>query len=122
MVRGGRPGSTLDNTYNNQTKIDFTTFLYGHSTNNKSKVVFDDIDLLKNGDEIFVTTEFGQILYIVDEVFTIKKIDFMTDLRVIDDTPGRLLLISCWRAWLGSETTTENVVVVANAVNFIGQL
>lgn len=115
---GGRPGTTFDNTSDDKSKIDFTTFLYGHSTNNQVKIIFDDIDLLKSGDEIFITTEFGQTIYIVDEVFIVKKTDFTTDRRVVDDTPGRLLLISCWRAWAGSETTTDNVVVVAKLLDF----
>lgn len=118
---GGCPGATLANTSDSQTKIDFTTFLYGHSTNEKSKIIFDDIDLLKLGDKIFVTTSFGRTLYVVEEVFVVDKTDFETDSRVLSDIPGRLLLISCWRASLGMQTTTENVVVVANIADEANQ-
>lgn len=117
---GGRPGTTLDNTVDIDGQIDFTTYLYGHSTNYDSKkIIFDDIDLLKSDDEIIIITESGQFTYLVEEVFIIAKTDLMTDERATKDIPGRLLLISCWRSWSGSGITTDNVVVIANLINYV---
>ena len=117
---GGRPGTTLDNTIDVEGQINFTTYLYGHSTNcDSKKVIFDDIDLLNIGDEVIITTKLGQFIYSVEEVFIIAKTDLMTDSRTTEDIPGRLLLISCWRSWSGSGATTDNVVAVTNFVNFV---
>ena len=117
---GGRPGTTLDNTSDVEGKIDFTTYLYGHSTNcDSKKVIFDDLDLLNTGDQIIITTKLGKFIYSVDEVFIITKTELMTDVRATEDVPGRLLLISCWRSWSGSGITTDNDVVIANLTNFV---
>jgi len=117
---GGQPGTTLGNTSDVEGQINFTTYLYGHSTNcDSKKVIFDDIDLLNTGDEVIITTKLGQFIYSVDEVFIIAKTDLMTDSRTTEDIPGRLLLISCWRSWSGSGATTDNVVAVANLINFV---
>ena len=114
---GGRPGATLSNTVDTPELVDFTVFLYGHSSNNDDrKVVFDDLDLLTTNDQIFIDTEVGQFVYIVDSVFILEKPDFTADSRILEDIPGRLLLISCWRSWSGAAPTTENVVVIANLV------
>lgn len=116
---GGKPGTTLVNTVDTPEQ-NFTTYLYGHSTNNNSrKIVFDDIDWLDIGDEITLETEVGSFVYLVKEVFLIDKTDFTSDSRVLEDTPGRLLLISCWRSWSGSAPTTVNVVVVASLSNYV---
>jgi len=117
---GGRPGTTLNNTSDIDEKIDFTTYLYGHSTNNdKKKVIFDDLDLLNQNDEIIINTELGLLIYSVDEVFILAKSDLMTDNRATWDVPGRLVLISCWRSWSGSAPTTENVVVIASLIDYV---
>lgn len=115
---GGYPQSDFSGFTDNPERIDFTVYLYGHSTNNdEKKVVFDDIDLLEVGDQITLTTEIGDFVYVVNDVFIVDKTDFTIDSRVLEDTPGRLLLISCWRSWSGSAPTTDNVVVAASLLS-----
>lgn len=117
---GGKPGATLNNTPDVEGQLDFTTYLYGHATNNKRrKVVFDDIDLLKSGIEVIIDTELGQFVYMVDEVIIVKKTELMSDSRVVEDTPGRLILISCWSSPSESGFTTKNVVVITSLVNYL---
>lgn len=114
---GGKPGVTLADVTDTPEAIDFTVFLYGHSSNNDDrKVVFDDLDLLMAGDQVVIDTEAGQFVYVVDSVFILNKPDFTSDPRILEDTPGRLLLISCWRSWSGAAPTTENVIAIANLV------
>lgn len=115
---GGKPLISETDKPDNPEVVDFTVYLYGHSSNNDDrKVVFDDLDLLMIGDQIFLDTEAGQFVYVVDNVFILEKADFTSDPRVLEDIPGRLLLISCWRSWSGAAPTTENVVVSANLLN-----
>lgn len=114
---GGTPGFIADEIVDNPEIIDFTVFFYGHSSNNDDrKVVFDDLDLLRIGDQIFLSTESEEFIYSVEDVFIISKADFTSDSRVLMDSPGRLLLISCWRSWSGAAPTTDNVVVIAELV------
>ncbi|NCU31782.1 MAG: class F sortase [Candidatus Moranbacteria bacterium] len=114
---GGTPGFTADEIVDNPETIDFTVFFYGHSSNNDDrKVVFDDLDLLRIGDQIFLSMESEEFIYSIEDVFIISKADFTSDSRVLTDSPGRLLLISCWRSWSGAAPTTDNVVVIAELV------
>lgn len=114
---GGRPGVTVTEIIDNPETIDFTVYLYGHSSNNDDrKVVFDDLDLLTIGDQIFLSMESEEFIYSVEDVFIISKVDFASDSRVLMDSPGRLLLISCWRSWSGAAPTTDNVMVIAELV------
>lgn len=116
---GGRPGATLNNTIDNKERIDFTTYLYGHSTNdNNAKAVFDDIDMLKEDDCIIVDTATGQYKYLVDEVVYIKKTDLSDDCNLIQDIPGRLILISCWKPEPTSCSAKDNVVVIATLCDY----
>ena len=115
---GGNPAISETDKLDNPEVVDFTVYLYGHSSNNDDrKVVFDDIDLLMIGDQIFLDTDAKQFVYVVDEVFILEKSSFTSDPRILEDKPGRLLLISCWRSWSGAAPTTENVVVSASLLD-----
>lgn len=108
---GGRPGATLDNTPASSAQ-DYTTYLYGHTGTN-GKAVFNDIGLLESGDKIVLETDTDQFIYAVEQIFTVRKTDLMSDSRATEDTPGRLLLISC----SPSNSDRDNIVVVANLIN-----
>ena len=116
---GGKPGTDQSNTDPNANKIDYTTFIYGHSTNNDSKkIIFDDIDLLSVGDEIFIDTEAGNFSYLVVDSFVVKKDDLVSNPTANQDEEGRLVLISCWSEKAGTGSTNENVVVISNLTSF----
>lgn len=116
---GGKPGTDQSNTDPTANKIDYTTFIYGHSTNNDSKkIIFDDIDLLSVGDEIFIDTEAGSFAYLVVDSFVVKKDDLVSNPTANQDEDGRLVLISCWSEKSGTGSTNENVVVISNLTSF----
>ncbi|MEP7205226.1 MAG: class F sortase [Candidatus Saccharibacteria bacterium] len=98
---GGTPGSNANN----------TVYLYGHTW--KEPAVFNRIKELKPGDYIFVTTSNGRLRYKVETSYRVAKPELMTDSRVTAAKPGRLLLLTCWRATGKELTTTKNIVVQA---------
>lgn len=116
---GGRPGAVPANTPFTTGKVSYTTYLYGHATNsNAVKGIFNDLGLLKVGDEIVIDSDNGSFSYVVNDTFTIKKSNLVSDSRAIEDTPGRLLLISCaYDIWGASN---DNIVVVAQLKTQLG--
>lgn len=99
---GGNPGPAARN----------TVYLYGHTW--KEPAVFNRVKELRVGDRVVVTTTGGRLVYVVDGSFTVSKPDLTTTARVTQATPGRLLLIGCYRA-TGQEThTTANIVVTTH--------
>lgn len=98
---GGSPGSEADN----------TVYLYGHTSSNPA--VFNRLKELDLEDEVYVTTEFGRVRYVVDDMFTVAKPDLGADSRVSTVVPGRLVLVGCWRKTGKELTTTRNIVVTA---------
>lgn len=106
---GGHPNAKAASAAN------LTTFLFGHSTNNLDrKVVFDDLDLLKAGDQIQLTTDLGEFDYQVVDSFIVKKDEFTSDPRVTKNEEGRLLLVSCWtESQYNTGIASQNIVVVA---------
>lgn len=116
---GGRPGAVPANTPFTNGKVSYTTYLYGHATNSNSvKGIFNELGSLKVGDEIVIGSDNGSFVYIVNDKFTIKKSDLVSDSRVIEDTAGRLLLITCaYDIW---GTSNDNIVIVAQLKTQLG--
>ena len=101
---GGSPGPAARN----------TVYLYGHTW--KEPAVFNRIKELRVGDRVVVTTTGGRLVYVVDGSFTVNKPDLVTTARVTRATPGRLLLIGCYRATGHEAHTTANIVVTTHLV------
>jgi sortase (surface protein transpeptidase) len=99
---GGNPGPAARN----------TVYLYGHTW--KEPAVFNRIKELRVGDRVVVTTTGGRLVYVVDGSFTVGKPDLVTTARVTQATPGRLLLIGCYRATGHEAHTTANIVVTTH--------
>jgi sortase (surface protein transpeptidase) len=99
---GGDPGPTTRN----------TVYLYGHTW--KEPAVFNRIKELRSGALVVVTTTVGRLVYVVDGSFTVSKPDLVTNQRVTEAVPGRLLLIGCYRATGHEAHTTANIVVSAH--------
>jgi sortase (surface protein transpeptidase) len=99
---GGDPGPTTRN----------TVYLYGHTW--KEPAVFNRIKELRSGALVVVTTTVGRLVYVVDGSFTVSKPDLVTNQRVTEAIPGRLLLIGCYRATGHEAHTTANIVVSAH--------
>jgi sortase (surface protein transpeptidase) len=99
---GGTPGSHADN----------TVYLYGHTW--REPAVFNRIKELEPGESVFVATRTGRLRYVVDQVFTVGKAEVGDHPTVVARSPGRLLLLGCYRETGREERTTRNVVVVAH--------
>jgi hypothetical protein len=99
---GGNPGPAARN----------TVYLYGHTW--KEPAVFNRIKELRVGDRVVVTTTGGRLVYVVDGSFTVSKPNLVTTARVTQATPGRLLLIGCYRATGHEAHTTANIVVTTH--------
>jgi sortase (surface protein transpeptidase) len=99
---GGNPGPATRN----------TVYLYGHTW--KEPAVFNRIKELRVGDRVVVTTTGGRLVYVVDGSFTVSKPNLVTTARVTQATPGRLLLIGCYRATGHEAHTTANIVVTTH--------
>jgi LPXTG-site transpeptidase (sortase) family protein len=84
----------------------------GHTVHNGGGA-FDDLDRLRKGDPVVVTTSRGQVRYRVTGVTTYRKRALATHAQEVfdQDVPGRLVLITC-EDWNG-EIYLSNVVVVA---------
>ena len=98
---GGMPG----------TDADTTVYLYGHTS--KGPAVFNDLKEVAIGDRVTIITDNGKVNYVVEGWFTVAKPDLSRDPRVDQRTPGRLILVACWRETGNEPTTTHNFVVVA---------
>jgi LPXTG-site transpeptidase (sortase) family protein len=70
-------------------------YLYGHAGVRGTGAVFDNLGQLQPGDTFEVTTTLGILTYQVDEVWNVDKNDYTSDPRIIDQVPGRLLLVTC---------------------------
>ena len=116
---GGQPGATPENTSEKPGELVFTTYLYGHSGD--IPAVFNDLKDLEVDDEIVLETTSGTYRYGVEFLLVIPKPDLSQDSRLVEDVPGRLVLISCWRGpdHKKGESTTENVVAVAQLSSFV---
>jgi LPXTG-site transpeptidase (sortase) family protein len=84
----------------------------GHTVHNGGGA-FDDLDQLRKGDPVVVTTSRGQVRYRVTGVTTYRKKALAAHAQEVfdQDVPGRLVLITC-EDWNG-EIYLSNVVVVA---------
>lgn len=101
---GGDPGPGAGN----------TVYLYGHTW--KEPAVFNRIKELRAGDRVVVMTTAGRLVYVVDGSFTVDKPDLVSNARVTQALPGRLLLIGCYRATGHEAHTTANIVVTTHLV------
>lgn len=99
---GGNPGPAAGN----------TVYLYGHTW--REPAVFNRIKELRVGDRVVITTTGGRLVYVVDGSFTVSKPDLTTTAQVTQATPGRLLLIGCYRATGHEAHTTANIVVTTH--------
>ena len=94
---GGRPGDVR------------TTYLYGHTWNG-STAVFNDLPLAEEGDTFEVHTDDGTLTYVVTETFEVSKgFGFTSDPRVLEDSPGRIVLATC-------DGPPTNIVVIGQLV------
>jgi hypothetical protein len=98
----GVPGPGSDN----------TTYIAGHSWEGRDA----PFNRLSGGDlmgtEFVVTTEAGDITYIVDSVTTYEK-DTLKDSEIWDIVPGRVVLISCYT----EDPWGKNIVVTAMPIS-----
>lgn len=101
---GGTPGSDADN----------TVYLYGHTW--REPAVFNGIKDLSPGDSVVVTTQTGRVTYLVERSFVVDKPELPGNPAVTEAVAGRLLLLGCYRETGDEDSTTQNVVVVAQAV------
>lgn len=99
---GGMPG---DNT-------ETTVYLYGHTWTGPA--VFNSLKEVESGAEVTVVTVNGDVVYEVQDKFTVAKPDLVADERYQQVQPGRLVLIACWRETGNEVTTTHNLVVIAH--------
>jgi hypothetical protein len=70
-------------------------YLFGHAGSASGAAVFDDLKQLEPGDTAEVDTDFGTIVYVVDEVLIIAKDEYPNSERIWTQVPGRLVLVSC---------------------------
>ncbi|WP_345801171.1 class F sortase [Microbacterium sp. AZCO] len=94
-----------------------TVYLFGHSW--IEPAVFNGLKDVVVGDQATVTTANGELVYEVDDVFTLAKPDFTQDPRVVAMVPGRLALVTCHRpeGWDPSEHAPDNTVVFLHLVS-----
>ncbi|MDR1767446.1 MAG: class F sortase [Propionibacteriaceae bacterium] len=74
-----------------------TVYFFGHSATTRTGV-FDKLPKLKKGDKAEVETDYGVITYVVDELLYIPKDEYTKTDKITEQTPGRLLLVSCDQA------------------------
>ena len=113
------PGGTFSrNTAN-------TVYLYGHSWLNPElypgvpPAIFNNLRKLEPGATLQITTPTETLTYVMqDPYFTVLKPDLVSDPRLKQATPGRLVLISCYRPddYDPNSRTVENVVAVFQLV------
>lgn len=101
---GGTPGTDADN----------TVYLYGHTW--REPAVFNGVKDLVPGDSVVVTTQTGRVTYRVERSFLVDKPELPDNPAVTEVVAGRLLLLGCYRETGDERSTTQNVVVVAQAV------
>jgi hypothetical protein len=70
-------------------------YLFGHAGARSGAAVFDNLAQLQPGDTAEVTTTNGILTYVVAEVLNIPKEEYATTDKVLNQVPGRLLLVSC---------------------------
>lgn len=90
------------------TGSDDTTYIVGHSWDGKDAPFnrLSDESLL--GSEFTLTTQEGELTYVVDSVITHDK-DTLKDSDIWDITPNRVVLISCYT----EDPWGKNVVITA---------
>jgi len=92
-----------------------TVYFYGHAATG-ADAVFNDIARLKPGDIATVTTANGELHYQVQRTVDPAKSAFASTSEVVDQVPGRLLLISCDHGpgakLVNGGYSTGNIVVV----------
>jgi sortase (surface protein transpeptidase) len=91
------------------TGSDDTTYIVGHSWDGKDAPFnrLSDESLL--GSEFTLTTQEGELTYVVDSVITHDK-DTLKDSDIWDITPNRVVLISCYT----EDPWGKNVVITAH--------
>jgi hypothetical protein len=75
------------------TESNGTVYLYGHA--GADGAIFNHLADLQPGQTAEVETAHGIVTYRVEEVFTVPKDAYSTDPRIVEQSPGRLLLVSC---------------------------
>ncbi|MBG6185537.1 MULTISPECIES: sortase [unclassified Arthrobacter] len=86
-----------------------TTYIVGHSWENRDSAFNRASSQAKPGDLFTVTTTTGEVTYTVNSVTTHNK-DTLNTSDIWDIVPGRLILVSCYTADLWG----KNVVVTAS--------
>jgi LPXTG-site transpeptidase (sortase) family protein len=109
---GGRAGVAYGDMPGGETRG--TVYIHGHAGNPAQRPVFNDLPDLKAGDTADVATAYGVFTYTVEDVRNIPKDDLPYDEEVLNQVPGRLMLITCYHG-PGAETVNgsaaDNTVV-----------
>jgi LPXTG-site transpeptidase (sortase) family protein len=92
-----------------------TVYLHGHAGDPAEQPVFNNLPSLKAGDTAEVSTAYGVFTYVVQQVRNIPKSDYPNDPQMLEQVPGRLLLVTCFHGE-GATTvggySTDNTVAI----------